>query len=243
MKYLNFADRVLTNILFEIVIVIIDLSGSMNLNDWKPSRKSGAIKANKELIRVKAQQYPEDLAGIIIFGDSAKILHEPVRLTEGAQSLYRSLSHLPDMGYTNFTAALELAETCLFGKPGTFGGIKFRKKISGLMSWILYNQTTKSSQHIAEISSNDNCLRRIIMLTDGGYNEGGSPMNIADRLKDKGTIIDVVGIGGNPDEVEVEKIEEVASRNPDGSLRYCFIGDQDSLIKKYESLAHHIRPV
>ena len=67
-------------------------------------------------------------------------------------------------------------------------------------------------------------------------------MPIARRLKDKGVIVDCIGIGGNPAEVNEADLMKIASKNPDGSIRYCFIGDQQELIKKYENLAHHIRP-
>ena len=80
-------------------------------------------------------------------------------------------------------------------------------------------------------------------MTDGDYNVGGSPLRVAQRLKKAGVTIDCIGIGGSEEEVEEEKLKTIASRNPDGSIRYCFIGDQQQLIRKYESLAHHIRPV
>lgn len=243
MKYLSFANRVLKDILFEIVIVIIDLSGSMNTSDWKPSRKAGAVKANKELIRVKAQNYPKDMVGIIGFGTDAELLHEPFGLAGGDKSLYKALTDLPDMGYTNFAAALKLAEACLFGKPASTTKTTARKKAVGFLSWLLYDQTYEPSHHITESISNDNCLRRIILLTDGDYNEGGSPMKVACRLKNKGVLIDCIGIGGKPADIKEDTLKEIASRNTDGSIRYCFIGDQEQLIRKYENLAHHIRPV
>ena len=83
--------------------------------------------------------------------------------------------------------------------------------------------------------------RRIIMLTDGEHNQGGSPVEIASRLKNAGVVIDCIGIGGSPEDVDEELLKQIASRNPDGSVRYCFIGDQSQLLRKYQTLAHHIR--
>ena len=79
------------------------------------------------------------------------------------------------------------------------------------------------------------------MLTDGEYNQGGSPIPVASRLKKAGVIIDCIGIGGSPGDVDEELLKEIASCNPDGSIRYCFIGDQQELLRKYETLAHHIK--
>jgi len=41
MKYLNFANRVIKGILLEILIIIIDLSGSMDAKDWNPPERRG----------------------------------------------------------------------------------------------------------------------------------------------------------------------------------------------------------
>ena len=81
------------------------------------------------------------------------------------------------------------------------------------------------------------------MLTDGEYNKGGSPLMVASRLKNAGVIIDCIGIGGSPGDVDEENLKQIASRNANGSIRYCFIGDQQQLLQKYQSLARHIQAV
>ena len=81
------------------------------------------------------------------------------------------------------------------------------------------------------------------MLTDGEHNGSESPQPVADRLKNAGVVIDCIGIGGTPADVDEQMLKTIASHNPDGTIRYCFIGDQQALIRKYETLARHIRPV
>ena len=79
------------------------------------------------------------------------------------------------------------------------------------------------------------------MLTDGEHLGDENPVTIAARLKKAGVIIDCIGIGGSPKDVDEKLLKQIASRNSDGSVRYCFIGDQQELIRKYQSLAQHIR--
>jgi Mg-chelatase subunit ChlD len=138
-KYLNFAYRSIKEALIEFLVILIDLSNSMLSDDWPPSRKAAATKANIELIKIKAQQHPDDIVGIIGFGTDAKVLHPPVCLREGTGSLCQALKSLPDMNWTNFTAALELAEACLFGKFGSKAALP-GKGISGFLSWLLYGR-------------------------------------------------------------------------------------------------------
>jgi hypothetical protein len=80
------------------------------------------------------------------------------------------------------------------------------------------------------------------MLTDGHHWDGPSPLPFADQLKMTGVVIDCIGIGGSPEDVDTENLKNIASSNPDGSIRYRFIGGREELVRKYETLASHIRP-
>jgi Mg-chelatase subunit ChlD len=77
-------------------------------------------------------------------------------------------------------------------------------------------------------------VRRIMLLTDG---HGGNPVATAEDLKSRGVIIDVIGIGPSPAEVEEGLLKKVASV-VDGQLRYRFIKDHKTLIAHYTQLAN-----
>ena len=215
----------------ETVMTLIDLSYSMEAEDWKPTRVDGAVAANNELINRKLKSHPEDKMGIIVFGDDAKLLHPAVCLKQGAQSLKRALGKVKYLGATNFTAALNLAEKCLFGKSSQISGGFFSNMLAGLF--------TATDDYNCDYKS----LKRIIMLTDGEHNHKSSPVPVAKRLKKAGVIIDCIGIGGTPRDVDEELLKNIASKNPDGSARYCFIGSKQQLISKYKTLSSHIQAV
>lgn len=75
-------------------------------------------------------------------------------------------------------------------------------------------------------------VRRIVLLTDG---HGGNPLKSAKKLKSRGVIIDVIGIGPTPDAVDEPLLRKVAS-TVQGELRYRFIKDQTTLIGYYTQL-------
>ena len=129
--------------------------------------------------------HPKDKVGIIGFGGEARLLHTPVCLEKGFRSLQRALKNPWTSSGTNFTAALALAERCLFGGTPKQEGSLF----SRMLSEIFCEPTPKKPQ----IKKG---RKRIIMLTDGEHNQGGSPLKIAARLKKAGVIIDCIGIGG-----------------------------------------------
>lgn len=238
MKYLNFANPVSGNGKPEFLMTLIDLSPSMDDDDWKPTRKAGAIAANTELIKAKAKCHPQDKLGIIGFSRHAWLLHDPVCLRNGTESLLRVLEN-PSGGYsTNFTDALELAESCLFDVKRKPTNKFFSKMLTGL----IYEADQDPVVPTNPFGNGAGELKRIILLTDGEHNGSESPQPMADRLKNAGVVIDCIGIGGTPTDVDEQLLNTIASRNSDGTIRYCFIGDQQALIRKYETLARHIRP-
>ncbi len=77
---------------------------------------------------------------------------------------------------------------------------------------------------------------RILLLTDGHYNTGYDPRDLAKSLKNQGVQIDIIGIGGSPRDVNERELKEMASV-VDGELRYWFIKSVNELVTKFEALA------
>ena len=82
--------------------------------------------------------------------------------------------------------------------------------------------------------SRQDVVRRIVLLTDG---QGGDPLATADDLKDRGVVIDVIGVGADPSGVDEKLLRKVASV-VEGEVRYRFIKDQQSLMAHYTQLAN-----
>ncbi len=74
---------------------------------------------------------------------------------------------------------------------------------------------------------------RIVLLTDG---HGGRPEKVAQDIKNHGIVIDVIGIGGSPSDVNEACLKEVAS-TVNGQLRYRFIGDKELLVEHFREIA------
>ena len=77
-------------------------------------------------------------------------------------------------------------------------------------------------------------VRRIVLLTDG---HGGHPMRTANELKERGVVIDVIGVGDSPHNVDEKLLRKVASVI-EGETRYRFIKDQQTLVAHYTQLAN-----
>lgn len=82
-----------------------------------------------------------------------------------------------------------------------------------------------------------NIQRRILLLTDGG--DGRSSLSSATQLKEDGIIIDVIGIGGSPKDVDEPYLRQIASVI-NGTCRYRFIADRDRLLSHFATIARDL---
>jgi Mg-chelatase subunit ChlD len=95
------------------------------------------------------------------------------------------------------------------------------------------NEGLEAARDMFDWNRND-VVRRIVLLTDG---HGGYPLKTATDLKSRGVVIDVIGVGDSPANVDEKLLKKVASV-VQGELRYRFIKDQQTLVAHYTQLAN-----
>ncbi len=232
LKYTEMSHRVGKDGQIERTVIVIDYSGSMLITDWKPSRIAGACEATVALIREKRRLYGSDEVGIVRFNSDAMVIHPPGPVAENALSLEASLQELGESGATNMTAGLHMARTVLFGLRAS--NVTMGRAV-GWLARALFDSPSNPAVPAGKV------LPRIILLSDGHNTSSRSPRKLARTLKEEGTIIDCIGIGGNPKEVDADLLRDIASTDEQGQPRYCFIGDKHRLIKKFEDLAKRLR--
>ena len=223
----------------EFLVTLLDVSPSMLIDDLEPSRLQVGRAANRSLITAKARDHPNDLVAVIGFGGTARLVHGPAVVGDSTQSLLRSLDGIECIEWTNFHAALTLAELVL-RTPETMAA-KVQRGVSQLLSKLVGGNAS-TALRASDRPSQDRSVRRIILLSDGERTRGPSPVPTAERLKQMGVIIDCIGIADRAN-VDEAMLKAIASRNPDGSPRYCFVRDRQSLIREYKALAGHIRVI
>jgi len=77
--------------------------------------------------------------------------------------------------------------------------------------------------------------KQIVLLTDG---YGNCPLEIPENIKlVHNTVIDVVGIGGSPKDVDEKFLKKIATTDSDGMRHYRFIKDTQKLNQHYRQLA------
>lgn len=214
----------------ERLIVVLDVSGSMDNTDWQPSRLKAAIEATTALIEIKASSHASDEMAIVSYSSHARVECKPINVASGKLSLLDAVNRLTANGSTNIYAGLKKAGNLLNTNNETSAP---ESVITRLSNWIFDTGASANS-------TSSGFLKRIILLTDGCHNSGQSPEKIAEKLKARGVIIECIGIGGSPEDVEESLLREIATTDSNGINHYWFIGNKAGLIKRFEKLAGHI---
>jgi len=97
------------------VVIAIDVSPSMELDDYHPTRLEGAKRAVHRYLGVMSRQEPETLIGIVDFHGEAELVTHPLPIGNHHRQLREFLARLHTGSCTNIGAALRLAGRELAG--------------------------------------------------------------------------------------------------------------------------------
>ena len=180
----------------ERIVFVLDQSGSMGDSDYPPTRLRAGIAATGEFLTAKIESGTNDIVGLVVFCERAKVLCTETPLSKVHKNILKPLSKIePDDG-TDIEQGLIAAGKLIPERE-------------------------------------DGYVKRIVLLTDG---HGGRPERTAEKLKNRGIVIDVIGIGGVPSAVNERSLRKVASV-VNGECRYRFIGDRAALLAHFKKIA------
>jgi len=202
----------------ETVVATLDVSDSMRSTDWHPSRLGGTQEAFNAFLNEKESR-PQDEVALVSFSHEARIEQEAVSMRDGQCKLRDAAACLYPRGRTSIGAGLLAAEQAL------------------------HDSTTIPPRPQSGTHGAPAVAERIILLTDGGQNEGTGPLPVSKRLKQRGVEISCIGIGGTPCEVNEDLLRRIASLGRNEMPLYWFIGHKIELVRKFRELANGLRMV
>jgi len=92
-----------------VVMLALDVSPSMEFNDYHPTRLEGAKRAVRRYLDAIAIREPQTLVGIVDFHGEAALVSHPLSVAERKQELQHAMHRLHTGLGTNIGAGLELA--------------------------------------------------------------------------------------------------------------------------------------
>lgn len=78
-------------------------------------------------------------------------------------------------------------------------------------------------------------IGQVVLLTDG-QDQASATRRVAAELTQR-AVLDCVGIGGSPADVDEGLLKSIATKKPDGTPRYRWIGDPEELNQHFRDLA------
>jgi hypothetical protein len=201
-------------------VLVLDCSDSMTLDDYRPNRLDAAKSSAWEYVEARKRLSPQDRVAVVSYESFAKRHCGLEPLQTCLPRVGGAIRAVSSGGSTAMGRGLLEAEHIMVPASCAYH--------QRLWAWFLGCDEP--------VSVNRACLR-IILLTDGHHNEGTSPIPVATRLKDARVVIDCIGIGGHPSDVDEDLLRRLASLDDRGLPRYRFIRDRAKLTEHFRRLA------
>jgi Mg-chelatase subunit ChlD len=194
-----------------VIYGLLDVSASMAERDFSPSRIEAAKEALLAFARRRGQDRPNDWLSVLSFNSAARLLYQSVRLGDS-----EAVSQLHQM----------------FSGLQASGGTDLSAPLDETITIVRLIH-----RYFPDFGKSYGILR-VLCLTDG--HSSGDPLRSAGILKEQGVVIEIVGMGGSPSDVNEGLLKQCASIE-NGRLLYRFIGDQgggaDRLVKYFTEIA------
>ncbi len=159
------------------IILVMDVSGSMQADDLKPSRIDAAKTAARDFI----QRQPDGIqVGVVSFSDNAFLIQPP---TDDRQAVMAAINRLEPLRGTAIGSGILAGLEAIFEKPNSDAPIT-----GGITNPILPPVGTP-------VPKGTYTSALIVLLTDGENNEGPLPLDAGQEAAVRGVRIYTVGIG------------------------------------------------
>ncbi len=226
-----------------IIMLSMDVSGSMRAGDINPTRITAAQAAAKDFV---ADQPDTAKVGIVAFSSSAMIVQAP---TTDHEALNNAIDRLRVDRFTAVGSGLMMALKAIFPNLQTdfFGGRIYGQRRSELGGAPLGEAKTEEEQQIqAPVAPGSYKNAVVVLMSDGQTNIGFDPIEAARVAANRGVRVFTVGFGsdqgGNVDfegrmvhvRLDEETLKEIADITR-GS--YYRAGSESELKKIYKTLS------
>ena len=215
-----------------VIILAIDVSGSMTATDLQPNRLEAAKAAAKAFV----EKQPETVqVAIVTFSDNAFVVQPP---TEDKNSLIAAINRLQWQRGTAIGRGLVASLDAIAEKTGKGGEINLNQ-----------DPSTSTEPQPTPMPQGQYQNAIIVLLTDGENNQWPEPVDIAQMAADRGIRVYTVGIGSEEGAVVRIQGRAIRTRLDEQTLRtisemtageYYNAQTESDLVKIYENLSTNL---
>ena len=225
-----------------LVILAMDVSGSMRATDVQPNRLVAAQTAAKAFL----QELPRSVkVGIVAFAGSAQVAQQP---TLNREDLVSAIDRFQLQRATATGNAIVISLATIFPKAGIeLQQLSFDRMRGGMGRSL--DQAGPKQDEFVPVPPGSYRSAAIIMLTDGQRTTGVDPLEAAKMAADRGVKVYTVGIGTVDGEtigfegwsmrvrLDEETLKAIAHKT---AAEYYYAGTAHDLKKVYQSLSSRL---
>jgi len=222
----------------QIIMLAMDVSGSMRATDVEPTRMVAAQNAAKAFLN----DLPRHVrVGIVAFAGTAQVAQLP---TLSREDLVTAIDRFQLQRGTATGNGIVLSLATLFPDDGIdIGQMTWGKPQTRAKS---LDDAAKEKKNVAPVAPGSYTSAAIIMLTDGQRTTGVDPMEAAKMAADRGVRVYTVGVGTTTGEtigfegwsmrvrLDEDTLKQIANRT---SAEYFYAGTAADLKKVYSTLS------
>jgi len=190
-------------------MLVLDKSCSMEEEGFKAGMKKKEIlhKAVSGYFARKLQTRQTDMVGMVLFDHDRVVPCSPSNICTGYDALIQSAGQLM--------------------KP-LHGGTDMGPALLAAL---------KDLESLGFLSRQSPFFCRVIVFSDGWTSYRQQAIGQARALHDRGVLVESLGLGQTPSDVDEELLKNVATTDEDGFTHYSFLGDSESLLTTFERMA------
>ena len=225
----------------QIIMLAMDVSGSMRATDVEPSRIVAAQNAAKAFLKDLPRHVK---VGIVAFAGSAQVAQLP---TLSREDLVTAIDRFQLQRGTATGNGIVLSLATLFPDDGIdIGQMTWGRPQAGSAKAKSLDDAAKEKKDSAPVAPGSYTSAAIIMLTDGQRTTGVDPMEAAKMAADRGVRVYTVGVGTVNGEtigfegwsmrvrLDEETLKQIANRT---AAEYFYAGTAADLKKVYNTLS------
>ena len=224
----------------EVVMLAIDVSGSMRATDVEPNRLVAAQAAAKTFVE---EQPRSTRIGVVAFAATALVVQHP---TQNREDILAAIDRLQLQRGTAVGSGIIVSLAAIFPNAGiTLDSVGDNAKKAALKGYSIEDPKKAAKEPFKPVAPGSHTSAAIILLTDGQRTTGPDPIEAARLAADRGIRIFTVGIGTPDGEImgfegwrmrvrlDEETLKSVSSMTHG---QYFYAGNAADLKKVYRTL-------
>jgi von Willebrand factor type A domain len=191
-------------------ILALDVSPSMLEEGFMSGRSKLDLlrQAGGLFLDAKRNVRPLDMVGVVPFNHEVRVVYDPTNVEQGYSALSKVIQGL---------------------SASAQGGTNISSALDACLDRLKHN---------GFLCTQSPFFCRVLLLSDGHSSYKERAVASAHALKERGVLVETLGLGKNPSSVDEALLQQIATQDSNGLVHYRYLGNPEELFLAFEEAAH-----